>query len=749
LKPTSAEVIRGKARSAEASWPAFEPWEKRGRRESESSPGSIAYLGEFAFLGSSDGVGSEQWYVSMNVIMRRAIFSLVIVWIFIIFSFSLKYAFVGDDMVLLEENQYIKNPHSLLRIFTRDYFIISKEPFFRPLPTLTYFLLYQLGGLRPALFRLFNLFFHLLCAYLIFLLMRQLLKQETVPYISALIFALHPVHIETINVITFNKDILACLFVLLAFYAYSRYKENRKFPLLLVSFFGLASALLSKESALIFILLLLFYEYWSTIQEKKKFTLRRMINIEYFTFFLITCLYVWIRFFIMIPPQMYRFYPGGSLYLNMLTMVRVVVLYIKNLFIPVSLYPEYYVSIPSSLFELDIIIWVLLILSAIIYVWILRFKLPGLLFSIGWFFIALLPVLNLMPFLPCYLGADRYLYLPMVGFSLFLGIIVNGSLHWKKKWLGYTILIGIIFFFGISGLRYNLKWKTPIKFWERTVQKYPDYSHPRLVLAEHYQRKSLWDESIAEYKKIIEIDKNLPAAHLRLGECYLEKGEYRLAMEELKIAQKSSPFDTEIKDKITYATLLLEQKTEELVSSPITLAQKYMDAGLYQEAKEICDEVLKEDPNNVEVLSILGHCYFKGELYVPAQKIYQRVLLLNPDRVDVLNNLAIIYFKSGQFEKAVGAFQALIKNSPDNPVCYLNLGVVYLAKRDYKQALKVLKKGEKISSNSADIYFNIGRAYWGLKKRELALQNFREALRINPDAYYVSQEMKKLGIEIE
>ena len=53
----------------------------------------------------------------MDVIMRKAIFFLVIAWIFIIFSISLRHPFVEDDMVLLEENQYIKNTRSLVKIF--------------------------------------------------------------------------------------------------------------------------------------------------------------------------------------------------------------------------------------------------------------------------------------------------------------------------------------------------------------------------------------------------------------------------------------------------------------------------------------------------------------------------------------------------------------------------------------------------------------------------------------------------------
>ena len=129
---------------------------------------------------------------------------------------------------------------------------------------LTYMVDYSLFGLSPGGYHLHNLFWHSLCVACVFFLLRKLTREPTVSFFGALIFAIHPIHVEAVSNITNRKELLALAFLLIAFLCYIRFLEGTtsgKWGWFFVGVLCWGIGLLSKQIVIVLPLLLVVYEF--------------------------------------------------------------------------------------------------------------------------------------------------------------------------------------------------------------------------------------------------------------------------------------------------------------------------------------------------------------------------------------------------------------------------------------------------------------------------------------------------------
>ncbi|MCK4985804.1 MAG: tetratricopeptide repeat protein, partial [Desulfobacterales bacterium] len=245
-------------------------------------------------------------------------------------------------------------------------------------------------------------------------------------------------------------------------------------------------------------------------------------------------------------------------------------------------------------------------------------------FGIWWFIITLLPVSNLIEIHNPI--AERYLYLPLVGFCMVISILINAvpgrsALTKSKKiaLLKYSILIGLLIFYSLVTVTRNPVWKDNFSVWANTVEKSPDNPivHGGLGLA--YQERGFLDEAIREYTTAIELGPNMDKNHYNLGRAYEEKGLFENAIDAYKKAVELNP---------------------EYTDAYFNLANIYMRLQLRKDAVYAYRKVIELDPADLEAYNNLGVAYaMQGEID-RAVGLWQKVLEIDPDNQNAKNNIS-------------------------------------------------------------------------------------------------------------
>ncbi|MDO8141650.1 MAG: hypothetical protein Q6358_09135, partial [Candidatus Brocadiales bacterium] len=293
--------------------------------------------------------------------------------------------FVYDDTSTIVENRLIKDWGNFLTLFTHDYFKLSGELTYRPIVTLSYFIDYSLWHMNPMGYHLVNVVLHTINAILVYFLVLLLLRQYNktqeshnqisnvgLALLTCMLFTVHPIVSEVVNMVSYREDLTATSFLIASFLFFLLYKERiiaqasfrpllegadlKGFSLPMFSSKSTISlyasalatyffALLSKESAIVLPALIFFFELLFT----KRFfapgrTVLKIIRSPFFLGYIgISIGYLIIRFLILHNPTEKIVYPDGSIFVNMLTMTKVLGRYIASIFLPFNLNADYHV----------------------------------------------------------------------------------------------------------------------------------------------------------------------------------------------------------------------------------------------------------------------------------------------------------------------------------------------------------------------------------------------------------------------
>lgn len=330
-------------------------------------------------------------------------------------------AFVYDDHGSIAENPFLHRPgawHAVLGLRTFvDPHVIDGQ---RPVVILSYLMDKALWGLSPAGFHLTNLLLHAACVALVFLLSSGLSASPRFRVSASLLFGLHPVLTETVQVPAFREDLLAALFVLTFLVLAVR---GRRWPALA----ALALALCSKETAVVAPALLVWW--WLCFRGTEgglpapgHGTFTRPVRER--TILLaaaaaLVAVYLVVTFAHRPLQAAGQAWNGLALRWpdNVTTAPWLFALSLRRLIVPHPLCADYVVA-SADLAAFRFHAGLATLALAVVAAWRLRRRAPIAAFGTGWLLINFLPVSNLVPlFNPI---ADRYLYLPAAGFALVL-----------------------------------------------------------------------------------------------------------------------------------------------------------------------------------------------------------------------------------------------------------------------------------------------------------------------------------------
>ena len=589
---------------------------------------------------------------------------------------SLYYPFSNlDDPFYIHGNPYIRDLtlKGLWNIFSKP--IVAN---YFPLQILSFAVDYRIWNIQPFGYHLHNVLLHFLNAVLVFFLLKKIFSNLWVSFFAALLFGLHPVNVESVTWVAERKNVLSLALMLSSFSAYLYYVEERrptwKKAFYLMAFFLFLLSLLTKVSAVVLPFLFILYDLcfqkrtkWGMVKDKIPF---------FFLALLFSVLTVWIYH----SGKYLVSYHGGSPYATFLAMINVFVEYIIYLIVPIYLDHLYWTPVPQTIFERQVLLsMAAIVLLALLAWWSFR-KDRVFFFWMGWFFISLLPVLNIVPL--AILRADRYMYLPAIGFFY----LVSAGL-WHLFRGGYRTIrlpVFIIVSFLLAGsyayltVERNKLWRDPIIFWEENLKKFP--------------------QSVQAYRF--------------MGNIYLERGKYDLAFSYLQAGLQENPD----------SAVLLN-----------SLAIAYKKRKDLKKAEELLLLANRLDPKESDPYNNLGVIYIQKGDMEKAKSYLQRAIQICPQHAAARVNLGVISYHSKQWEDAIGDFKKAMDLSPGSIEPYLNLALIYEQKGLADEAESYLKRSLEYNPNSHPALAMLGRICYE-QGRILEAKNYlNRAVRLKPD----------------
>lgn len=572
---------------------------------------------------------------------------------------------------------------------------------YRPVRGVYYLISLKLWGFNPFAFHLQAIIVHLLVTITIYFIVKILIKDASskakiLPFLTAGLFASHPIHTEAISYTAASFDTLGILFFFASFYFYLKAgtAKARQTITRILSLLFAFMAFFTYEMTLALPLLIIIYEICF-----KKLNIRNIIKrfYIYLPYLLFILGYLLVRVYWLKIGNRSDYL--GLAYLatsnqSKLGIIEILFWYIKLLVFPLNLTVHYYVpeytfsifykvasSISPSGYLLQkiseyIIILPLVVVFLLVILSLKVFKNRIVAFSICWFLLSLLPVLNILP--QGQIFAERYAYIPSLGFCLLLGLgiyqisTLKGLIAPAKTRLLVSSLIFLIILslYSIRTIIRNFDWKNLESIFTASIKMDPKGYLPNASLGSVKFEQNQFDEALEYTKRAIEANPDDSSIHYQLGSIYEKKDDLDLALSEYQLSLKLNP---------------------KFYPAIFGLSNVYKKQGRLDEAISEYKKAIASDSNNVSARFNLAGVYSERKQYAEALKEYQEVIRISPEP-NAYFNIAYIYGLDGRLDEAISEYKKAIELDPENFHFHSNLGNVFEKKGDKRSALEEYKK---------------------------------------------------------
>ncbi len=398
---------------------------------------------------------------------------------------SLGYPFVYDDKPQIIENPAIHAWHYLPKYFTShawaELYPNVQGNYYRPLFLLWFRLNHALFGLDPKGWHLTSILCHVAATYLVFALVLRLTASRSIAFTAATLFALHPIHIESIAWVSGVTDPLMTVFAIGSFLAFLRFREAHRWGWMGASLALFVLGLLEKETAivlgpLVFVYVWLYAECRSEIS-RFVFALKQSLGFLALTIFYLPLRALVLRGFSHTVTPL-------SLASMALTEPSILWLYVRHLLVPVGFSGLYGLPYVQRAASAAFLVPATLLLASVVVLGLVIRRIENArlaLFACCWMVLPVLPVLWLRAYAEGDIAHDRYLYFPSVGFALLVSLaLAQAAQHWGTNaeaiQMGGLALIALAYFGGtLSQQRF---WSSDLALYQRAFSIAP---HDNLV----------------------------------------------------------------------------------------------------------------------------------------------------------------------------------------------------------------------------------------------------------------------------
>lgn len=463
---------------------------------------------------------------------------------FLIYGNSLFNSFIGDDSGQVKDNPVIRSIWNIPNLFIQGTFNVGDltqkqyQNYYKPVLSTTFSLIYQFSGNHPFGFHLIQLLIHITNSILIYFLFLHFFKPQLSLALS-LIFLTHPLNTETVVYISALQEPLFLLFGLLAIYI--SMKEHTSFYRTLLITILLALSLLSKETGVVFLLVVPVFQYLYQKQTIIWGLMQSLIASLIYAFLRFIVAQIYFTQIITVPIQTLSFWE------RIVHAPKIFFFYLSTFFYPKDLFVFQSWTVNSlSLKEF----YIPLIIGTLIFAGIIIFSLivyrtyrdifKELLFFLILFGIGLVVHLQIIPLDQTV--ADRWFYFPMVGLLGIIGSVIT-YLN-SKRWLNIKLVMPIVFVILIllsaRAIIRNMNWKDPGALYTHDL-KYDQTSYQLVrVLGSEYFNQGKLAEAKAYYVRATHLFPS-SSTFSSLGKLYLATKRYKEAEEAYETALKYEP----------------------------------------------------------------------------------------------------------------------------------------------------------------------------------------------------------------
>lgn len=580
--------------------------------------------------------------------------------------------FASDDLEQVLNNAFIKRFSNLPAAFTTSVWsfaasdiVFTVDSYFRPLFSCLFTINYAWFGTVPWGWHLMNVLIHATATLLVFVVSREVTSRPWVATVAASLFAVHPVHSESVAWVSGVTDPLMALFLLPAFYFYLRYRKEGRRVLLGMAVGLYFLALLSKETALALPLVVAYCELVHFKAQESSTQRAARLSILAGSFALPTVIYFLMRY-----QAISRLVFGGQarypLVPGLLTVPLATAKYIGLMFIPFGYSYQHYTAFVEKIDSVSFLAPLAGLIAIAIAILLLRSRLVT--FAAVWFITMLAPALaSLRQFEPAYLIQERYLYVSSVGVCLALAL----GVEWlsTRQWLGprrvvvaASLTVFLVIAWSAVYVRQNRVWYDSVTVYQNSKAVAPSSPVARVYLSRTYFDAGRPREAEAEVRGALDLDSSCAPAYLNLSYFAKTSGKLDKACEYLENGISAVSLSAMTRHDLATMHLnlgllygqrkMFEQCEQNLLRSieisPRPAAwyytgQFYFDQGRFDEALEMYQKTLEQVPGWFAPIHLkLGFTYEALRDLSRAESQFNQYLLLAPDapdREDVKNHI--------------------------------------------------------------------------------------------------------------
>jgi protein O-mannosyl-transferase len=601
--------------------------------------------------------------------LKHRLALLIAIFAFVLYVQSTKHQYTLDDHKVIDENTITtKGMAGIPTLLKTDYWYGSghdelRGPVYRPTSMIVFAIAWQLFPNAPHVYHFINVLLYALSCWLVFLVLCECFKSQglILPFVCSLLYATHPIHTEVVNNIKSLDEILCFLFGILSLRYLLRYASSNSKRHLALTGFAFLLSLLSKETGIAFLVILPLTLYFFTQNFKRSLVPVSIVLVAITATWLLIRMAVFqdlVRNEITATSALNNtLYAAPDLITRYATAFYILLRYIGLLFFPHPLTSDYnFAQIKIQSFSDPGAILGLLVYAAIFIYAVMNFKKKKpVAYAILFYLISLAPVSNIF-FLGGSSMAERFLYIPSLGFCIALGYIlvkftkaydVKPVYHTMSRFFSSTprlfaILLGVCLLYSIKTSARNKDWKDTLTIFSRDIEVSPNSATANellgnsllLTVARSSNRQHRLDTfNLAKQylKRALEIAPGFFYAASNLGYIYLVESKPDSAALFLKAGLKYGPKDTDL--NYYYGSALFLMKN-------------------YDEAIKALNQSIASKPRREDAYVILASSYLgKGDAN-SGLSTYYKLIQINPNNAKAYVNAASILKAQGDVQKS-------------------------------------------------------------------------------------------------
>lgn len=602
-----------------------------------------------------------------------------------------------------------------------------------PLTLITYLADYQIGGMQPLTYHVTNLVFHVLNVLLLFWVMRRWTGAPWCSAWVAALFAVHPLHVESVAWVAERKDVVSAFFWFLTMLAYLRYRERPGIARYLAVCLSFTAGLLAKPMLVTLPCVLLLLDYWplgrfgdEETSWRARVTRAWPALAEKLPLFALTVLIAVITYYFQAHSGTRSAVGDYALAVRLANAALAYAVYLGKMCWPMYLaafYPHPWDVPPSP--GLSVAAAVVMLGALTTWVVSARKRHPYLMVGWLWYLGTLVPVIGFVQ-----VGeqgmADRYTYIPLIGIFIALVWGIRSAVT-NRKWarrVTVVVACGLLAACLVLTGRQVDVWRDSFTLWRHAVNVTAFNGRAHYNLGCALLDADQIPEAQSQFRAALEVAPRNAQAANNLGLTFMKQGRRQAAAEAFDKAIRLEPG---------------------LAEAHVNLGNLCLEQGDLQAAMDCFAKTLAIDPGNVDAHIEMGHALTLLKQDPEAARQFDAALQLEPQKADVHYRIGSILLGAGETQAAIERIREAVRLEPDLVKAQIDLGVALASQGRFDEAIVHLDRARSLEPDNPDALYNLGGALAASGRLAEAREQFTRLLALHPGDQAARQALQSLG----